>query len=239
MSGPDGTDETNDRISHFGTVTASLSHELGNALAAALETAGLVADWVDAAGDGRALDPVRVGGAMGRIERSVNRGLEFVQLLNWIAHSIDAAGERPLLQVVVDRAVDSARYFARNRNVSIEVAGDPGDVAVRCRAFESHLLLFSCLRLAIDDAAAGARITAHPECGAAGSRVRFSVSELREGWSLEPDERNRVASLAAASGCGLEGSSTPDGEEHLLLRFPGERSGGSQGESQEESQKES
>ena len=208
--------EPDRRTSHFGTVTASLSHELGNVLATVQEAAGLMHDYVAGAEEGELIDAASLAPVLGRIDRSVTRGLDLVRLLNWIAHSIDQAQCRPDLAVVIEKAAASARYFARQCCVEIEVptATSPGVVAIP--AVDLHLLLFACFRFAIDIATEGAVISCEPGEAEKGRIVSFVIS----GYDSDQAPPEQLVALLAAAGVRLDRAGTgsfalflPDADE--------------------------
>ena len=212
---PDPT-EFDRRTVHFGTVTAALSHDLGNALATLQEAAGLIDDYVVGAAEGEVIEVVHLEPVLGRIDRSIARGLEFAQLLNWIAHSIDHSQLQPDLAEVIDKAVASARHFARQRCVDLEVVPTAASGPVNIPAIDLHILLFSCLRFAAGSAVEGAVVMVEIGEVEKGRKVTFMISETRPDWSPEEELR----SLAASSDAGLEWDSSAPGECRFNLTLP-------------------
>ena len=76
-------------IMFFGRVTASISHELKNALAIVNENAGLLEDFVLMAEKGMDIDPDRLAEIAGRISGQIGRADRIVGNLNSFAHSVD------------------------------------------------------------------------------------------------------------------------------------------------------
>jgi light-regulated signal transduction histidine kinase (bacteriophytochrome) len=191
---------------HFGTVTASLSHELGNVLATVQEAAGLLDDYAVAATKGELIEAEDLKPVLGRIDRSVTRGFDFLRLLSWIAHSIDAGTGLPPFSEVIEKAAASARYFSRQRAVEIEVTPEEVSASARGSAFELHLLLFNCIRFATDQALEGSTVVSHNTWEADCVRVGFS---LQPGPGGSPD-RDALRELAEAGGGHVE-FGTPEG----------------------------
>ena len=73
----------------FGAISASLSHELKNALAIINEHAGLLEDMMLMAGAGRALDPDRLKLLAGNVMKQVQRADTMIKHMNQFAHSVD------------------------------------------------------------------------------------------------------------------------------------------------------
>jgi len=204
------------RTMHFGTVTAALSHDLGNALATLQEAAGLIDDYVVGAAEGEVIEVVHLEPVLGRIDRSIARGLKFAQLLNWIAHSIDHAQFQPDLAEVIERAAESARYFARQRCVDLEVVPTDSNGPVNLPAIDLHILLFSCLRFAAGSAVEGAVVQVQVVQAGRGRQVTFRVSETCPDWSSGEELRR----LAEESGAHLEWDSSVPAECRFSLILP-------------------
>ena len=192
------------RTVHFGTVTAALSHELGNVLATLQEAAGLVDDYVVGAADGEVIEVAHLEPVLGRIDRSIERGLKFVRQMNWIAHSLDTSHHHPDLVEVIEKAAASARYFARQRCVELRVVPAACTARVRISAIDLHILLFSCLRFASDNAAEGAIVTVEVATAELGRVVAFRVTEARP--DRQPGEELR--DMAESFGARMEWVST-------------------------------
>lgn len=73
----------------FGAISASMSHELKNALAIINEHAGLLEDMMLMAGSGRPLDPDRLKLLAGNVMRQVQRADTMIKHMNLFAHSVD------------------------------------------------------------------------------------------------------------------------------------------------------
>lgn len=217
------------RTRHFGTVTASLSHELGNVLATVQEAAGLMDDYVSGGNEAEMIEAACLEPVLGRIDRSVTRGLDLVRHLNWIAHSIDPTQSRPDLLEVIERAATSARYFARQRCVELQVAPAASPGPVRMSAMDLHILLFSCFRFAAAGAPEGATVTCEPAGAEQGPSVSFQVSD----GDLSQTPREELVALAAAAGVRLEFRPGPPGAGALSL-FLSDADGTDQGADESE-----
>lgn len=89
MSGAPDSPEERDELAFFGTVVASVTHELNNILSVIDQVGGLLGDLATKTRDGEAVDPQRLKTLRGRIDRQVRKGVEIVQHLNSFAHSLD------------------------------------------------------------------------------------------------------------------------------------------------------
>lgn len=128
----------------FGNMTASISHEIKNALAIINENAGLLGDLVLMAEKGRPLDPVRLATVSEKIRAQVQRADAIIRRLNRFAHS----AHEPLVvtdirEILHFTSALTAR-LATMKEVRIVVAeGEP--VQGRAHPFVLENLLWLCL----------------------------------------------------------------------------------------------
>jgi len=76
-------------LQFFGRMSASISHELKNALAIIKENAGLLSDYINMMGRGMPVEPERFEKIAGRIEAQTQRADAIIKNLNQFAHSVD------------------------------------------------------------------------------------------------------------------------------------------------------
>jgi len=129
----------------FGTMTASISHEIKNALAIVNENAGLLEDLLFMAEKGRPLNPDRLKTLAADIHRQVTRADGIVGRLNRFAHS---AGQ-PVITIdtttIFDFTAALAARMAAMKEVTITVvSGDT--VQMQARPFVVENLLWICLK---------------------------------------------------------------------------------------------
>ena len=101
-------------LKFFGTVTASISHEIKNVLAIVGENAGLLSDLTFMAEKGTPINLERVAKIADTLQRSVKRSDGIVKNLNTFAHSIDHDENTVDLSELIAFA---SRLFARFANM--------------------------------------------------------------------------------------------------------------------------
>jgi signal transduction histidine kinase len=126
----------------FGTMAASLSHEMRNALATVSETSGLMADIMEmAAEEGNDVDPEKLRSLCQRIATQSKRAAGLAGRLNAFAHTVDEEHAAVDLHTHVALAVDLNRRKASLERVDL----DKGELAdgpeITCDPFALHLLL--------------------------------------------------------------------------------------------------
>ncbi|NLX19840.1 MAG: HAMP domain-containing histidine kinase [Desulfobulbus sp.] len=151
----------------FGVMTASISHELKNALAIINENAGLLGDLALLAEKGRPLDPQKLTVQAERIRQQVRRADDIIRRLNRFAHSAHEGPASADIHEVLDFTLALAARLAAMKNVSLSVeAGTP--VQLEVRPFQLENLLWLCLKQILATAPEGP------------SSVVFAASEAGE-----------------------------------------------------------
>jgi C4-dicarboxylate-specific signal transduction histidine kinase len=132
-------------LAFFGSMTASISHELKNALAIVNENGGLLGDLALLMEMGRPLDPARLKTLSENIHRQVQRADTIIKRLNRFAHSAqEQASSHDIREVFAFTAALAAR-LATMKGVTLAVApGTP--VMVEVRPFTLENLLWLCLK---------------------------------------------------------------------------------------------
>ena len=140
---------SNDKLTFFGAITASLSHELKNVLATIGEFSGLLDDLVAVANTGKPLSPERLQRICGRIAAQIERGEGLVRNLNKFAHTVDEAwAPVDLSQLIVDITTLSRR-FATLKQVKLETVLPDTPTVVTTDSFSCQHAIFLCLDMAL------------------------------------------------------------------------------------------
>jgi C4-dicarboxylate-specific signal transduction histidine kinase len=142
----------------FGVVTASLSHEINNALAVINELSGLISDLAAAAEQGKVLDPQRVRQVAGRIAVRVEDGKKFVRQLNRFAHVTDQASATLDAGEALGHVAELCERFARMQKVELSVQAERAP-ALQGSPFDLQHVLFRTLEVALGMTAAGSTLT--------------------------------------------------------------------------------
>lgn len=154
----DGHRKTAD-LQHYGRVLAGLSHELNNTLGTVQQSAGLLEDYLGAMQQGRVVDPSRLEKVAQRIRSASERSLGSINFLHWFAHSIDVPKSTVDLASIAERVISVSDYFARKKQVSIELCLDEPPQTLLASAFDIHQLLFRAVEFTLESAAEATKIT--------------------------------------------------------------------------------
>jgi len=143
----------------FGTLTASVTHELNNVLSIVDQARGLLKDLTVGAGAERGVDPRRLQTIQERIERQVTKGVEILNRVNRFAHCLDDPGAEFDVGAEAENLVSLARRFADLKNVPLEY--EPGGEAARCTgdSFTLQQCIFLCLQMVLEASEEGDRIS--------------------------------------------------------------------------------
>lgn len=188
-------------LDFFGTLTASVTHELNNALSIIDQAGGLLGDLAAGAAAGRPLDPRRIETVRERIDRQVRKGVEIVNRLNQFSHSIDEPAGRFDVVAETENLVGLTVRFADLKKVRLELAPCDEELEADGDAFVLQQALFACLRSALDGAAEGDRIEVRPrrEGGSVVISVRGPALAPSDERNAVPDEAARLAELLGGS----------------------------------------
>ena len=127
-----------------GTMTASMSHEIKNALAIVNENAGLLEDLILLSEKGRPLNPERLKTLAADIRRQVQRADGIVGRLNRFAHSAGQPVITTDTKEIFEFTAALAARMAAMKGVTITVADTP--ILLQARPFIVENLLWLCLK---------------------------------------------------------------------------------------------
>jgi signal transduction histidine kinase len=129
----------------FGSMTASISHELKNALAIINENGGLLGDLAMLMEKGRPLEPERLKTLSGNIRRQVQRADDIIRRLNRFAHSAQEPAATSDVREIFEFTIALAARLATMKGVTMTIAPGP-PVQFETRLFQLENLLWLCLK---------------------------------------------------------------------------------------------
>jgi C4-dicarboxylate-specific signal transduction histidine kinase len=191
-------------LQFFGKMSASISHEIKNALAIINESAGLLEDLSLRAEKGIPVEPQRLKKQAGNILKQIRRADGIIQNMNKFAHSIDEPMKSIDIGETVTLMAALSDRFAMMKGITLERQPPASPITMYTSPFFLENLLHLCLDFCMANAGPGKTIrlvTGKTESGAA---IRFSrldgLAEAAEG--AFPGER--VTVLLSALGANLE-----------------------------------
>ena len=139
-TGPDLIGEAG--LLFFGRMSASISHELKNALAIIKENSGLLTDYVGMMARGMPVEPQRFQTVAARIEAQTVRADAIIKNLNQFAHTVDSPGKPVDLNDTLALLVVLHNRPAAMRQVSLAPCFAQAPVVITAASF----LLLNALR---------------------------------------------------------------------------------------------
>jgi C4-dicarboxylate-specific signal transduction histidine kinase len=155
---PNGSATGSNGLTFFGTITASVTHELNNVMGIIEQTVGLLDDLVAGAQSGRPIENEKLLEISGKIARQVDRGAAIIKRLNYFAHTVDEPVRTVELEVLLRNLVDLSQRFATLKNTRLEGEFEQ-ESSVRTNPFVLEQAVFICIRTAIDQAQKGDILT--------------------------------------------------------------------------------
>ncbi len=134
----------------FGKMSASISHEIKNALAIINEKAGLLEDFTMLAGQGRPIDSERLKSLAGDILKQIQRADGLVKRMNRFAHSSDNPLKMIDLGETLELITSIAQRLASMREARVELIQPSLAVMVVTNPFLFENLIWSCLEFLLN-----------------------------------------------------------------------------------------
>jgi signal transduction histidine kinase len=191
-------------LQFFGKMSASISHEIKNALAIINESAGLLDDLSLRAERGIPVEPERLKKQAGNILKQIRRADGIIQNMNKFAHSIDEPLKNVDIGEMVALVTGLSSRFATMKGITVETQPPASLLVVHSSPFFLENLLYLCLDFCMDNAGPGKTVSLSIGKTEAGAEIRFSrldgLAEVAEG--VFPGER--VTVLLSALGAKLE-----------------------------------
>ena len=161
-------------IQFFGKMSASISHEIKNALAIINENAGLLEDFMLLAEKGRPIDPERLKSLAGQVMKQVSRADGLVKRMNRFAHSADEPSKNIDLGETLELITSIAQRLASRQEARVDLVMPEQSEKVVTNPFLLENLIWLVLDFILAAGHKAVRLLA--ESTEDGPRIRFSLS---------------------------------------------------------------
>lgn len=207
-------------LKFFGEISASISHELKNALAIINESAGLLEDFTRMAPKEVAMDPEKIKTAAMRVQRQVIRADHIIKNMNRFSHSFDREQDTLDVHELLASLLALTRRLTDMEGVTVKVTPEETPVMVTTSAFFLFCLLWHAMNFAVDMLGEGKTMT-------------ISVTKQQQDVAIRLSELNNIGTIQAGSFPNqtvaallntLDGAVSL-GSDSLLLTLPKEISG--------------
>ena len=181
-------------IRFFGTMMASVSHELKNRVAIIKEYAGLLNDYSEMAAQGREIDMARLGRLGKSMDDQVLMADEIIKNMNRFSHSVDELLRPTDVNDLLGLIIALAKRSADRHRIGLKLVASSPPISVSTSPFFLMNLLWLCLQAIFQHADHSSTVEVSATAG--GQKkclIKFSIMELE-----------RVAQPAAETPSGLK-----------------------------------
>lgn len=167
----DGLTDTG--LKFFGTMTASISHELKNRFAIINEQAGLLTDLVHMAAKGADIAPERLERLAAAVKKQVSLADDLLKHMNRFSHSVDRFMGETDISIVLGCIMALSKRPADMRNVSLDLRLPGAPVMAQSSAFWLMNLMWTLLDAAMGPAGSARTLTVSCETAPEGALVKI------------------------------------------------------------------
>jgi hypothetical protein len=161
---PHATDLVNKQgLQFFGSVNASISHELKNIFAIISETAGFLNDLTQLSKQGKQLELSVLENCCNSISEEIERGFDTIRRMNQFAHSVDDPVRETSILDTLTLAVTLTGFLSFAKTTHLEQTGS--DTTVFTSPFLLQTLVYKTLRALYKKLSAGDELTLIPAFG--------------------------------------------------------------------------
>lgn len=204
-------------LTFYSRVSASISHELKNALAVINESAGFLEDVTLMAQKGVPLDPSRLGALAGTILKQVQRANTIVKNMNRLAHSLDEKQAVVDLSSLLELMLHVSERTAVTRGVKITGTFPESPVSLTTCPFYLETMIWLLLELAMNMCGQTKAVNVSTAGSGSGAQLEFTGLTALTGPGANDFFAGRTAPLLEALGAGLE---VIEGEGRLVVSLP-------------------
>ena len=204
-------------LEFFGRMSASISHELKNALAIIKENSGLLTDYLAMAARGMEVEPQRFQTVASRIEAQTVRADTIIKNLNQFAHTVDSMDKPVDLNEILTLLVALHNRPAAMQQVSLKPCFAEAPVVITTAPF----LLLNALGLALNFALKGIAPDGTLSIAVLNSQTEVSLAfgKLEMPSGTDGPEYPQAQDNALLTAIGAE-ARMEKGNNQLIIAFP-------------------
>jgi len=177
----------------FGKMSASISHEIKNALAVMNENAGLLEDFTFMAEKGMPMDPERVKVLAEKIMQQIQRADGIIKNMNRFAHSADEAVKSVDVGDMSDFVAALYARIASGKGITLKAKPPAIRITITTAPFLLENLMGLCIDFALNSVGSGKTLDIITEEAENSACIRFSpLGNLSAGVTdIFPSEREK------------------------------------------------
>ena len=138
-------------LAFFARITASVSHELNNAIAIINEHAGLADDLAEGIKQGMPVDEKKLKTTSKKIMAQVERSKELIKRLNRFAHTADEPVRQCVLNDLLTDITDLSRRLVDLKGMQLQFDVTGEKIVLTCNPFFIQQAVFTALELFMED----------------------------------------------------------------------------------------
>lgn len=204
-------------LNFFGRMSASISHELKNALAIIRENAGLLNDYTGMIAKGMPIDTERFKTVAARIDGQTRRANEIIKNLNQFAHTVDTPNRSVDLNEMIALLVALCQRTANMRQVTLVARPADTPVPITTSPFVLLNALGLCLTFALQAVPPGGEMVLTTERSESSANVCLDQLKSLADSSLEDFPAEAEDCLLKALGATV---TTERSAGRILIGFP-------------------
>jgi light-regulated signal transduction histidine kinase (bacteriophytochrome) len=186
-------------LKFFGTMSASISHEIKNRMAVINEQAGLLKDLVLLAGKGREIDLERLMRLAESLKKQVDLTDDIIKNMNRFSHTVDSFECTTDLVEVIALTAALSKRTAENKGVRIELCLPESSIRIVTAPFLVMNLIWLCLEMVMPFADMERPVTIGGEKTDTGATVFFSTEQWPDGSGSDlPETIYMIAQIVHA-----------------------------------------
>jgi len=212
-------------IAFLGKITASMTHEMKNALAIIQESSGLMSDLLTLGQKTPFPFQEKFAKVLAAIDEQVRRGVEISNRLNRFAHSMDVPQASVHLPELLEQTAFLMQRFAHRNKLKILPLPAEKDLVVETDPFRLQLVLATIIEDLIEGLDPGGVILLHSQAAELGPVVKvLAQGQTKSAWtefgkdSPLPEKFSPLLPLLHELGYSLTRSDKP-GEQGYKLTF--------------------
>ena len=137
-------------LAFFGTITASISHELNNVLSIINEYSGLLDDIVSGDNKDKPVENEKIQRIALNITKQIKREQGIIKLLNRFAHRVDTPLVKFNLNELVKDITRLSQRFASLKKIQLGITIPEEQITLTNNPFTVQHVIFLCLKLALE-----------------------------------------------------------------------------------------
>ena len=199
MQSKDQKNTKPESLEFFGSITASVTHELMNVIAIINELTGLLDDMRYSVEQGQTIESDRLESLHERLARQVNRAEKIIKRLNRFAHSADHELTTFDLNEVLLNLVGIMQRLADMKKIQLIYEPSQSELGCTGNPFELQHLIFRCARMLFNTAEEGATVSLAAQKQGESYDLNIKCSSI-EGAGPDENDLELVTELAEIYG---------------------------------------